>query len=96
MKIARVTGTVTSTVKVASLEGIRFLLLQPLDENKKKIGAPLIACDTVQAGPGDMVIYESSREAALALENWYNPADAAVLGIIDQIDQIDQIGQETG
>lgn len=87
MKIARVTGTVTSTVKIPSLEGVKLLLIQPLDEGLKKKGSPLIACDTVQAGPGDLVIFEGGREAALALKNWYNPADAAILGIVDQLEQ---------
>ena len=53
-------------------------------------GTPLVACDTVQAGTGDLVIYEGGREAALALDNWYNPSDAAVIGIIDQLDQVEK------
>lgn len=44
-----------------------------------------MACDTVQAGEGDLVIYEGGREAALALKDWFNPADAAVIGIVDEI-----------
>ena len=87
MKIGKVSGTVVCSSKVESLEGIKLLLLQPLDENMKETGSPLVACDTVQAGTGDLVIYEGGREAALALDNWYNPADAAVLGIIDQMEQ---------
>ena len=88
MKIGRVTGTVVSTMKLESLEGIKLLLVQPLDENMEKSGNPLVACDTVQAGTGDFVIYEGGREAALTLDNWYNPSDAAVIGIIDQLDQV--------
>lgn len=88
MKIGRVTGTVVSTMKLESLEGIKLLLVQPLDENMENSGNSLVACDTVQAGTGDLVIYEGGREAALSLDNWYNPADAAVIGIIDQLDQV--------
>lgn len=88
MKIGRVTGTVVSTMKLESLEGIKLLLVQPLDENMENSGNPLVACDTVQAGRGDLVIYEGGREAALTLDNWYNPSDAAVIGIIDQLDQV--------
>ena len=29
-------------------------------------------------------------EAALTLDNWYNPSDAAVMGIIDQIDKVER------
>ncbi len=87
MKIGRVTGTVICTKKDESLEGITFLLVQPLDDQMKESGSPVVACDTVQAGTGDTVIYEGGREAALALDNWFNPSDAAVLGIIDRIDR---------
>ena len=88
MKIGRVTGTVVSTRKLESLEGIKLLLVQPIDDKMQNIGDVLVACDTVQAGTGDLVIIEGGREAALALDNWYNPADAAVIGIIDQLDQV--------
>ena len=90
MKIGRVTGTVVSTRKIESLEGIILLLVQPLDDNMQNSGNPIVACDTVQAGSGDLVIYEGGREAALALDNWYNPSDAAVIGIIDQLDQVEK------
>lgn len=87
MKIGRVCGSVVCTRKDESLEGVRFLLVQPLNDNMEDSGTPLVACDTVQAGKGDLVLYEGGREAALALENWYNPSDAAVLGIIDQLEK---------
>lgn len=88
MKIGKVTGTVVSDKKAESLKGIKLLLLQPLDDDMNNSGLPLVACDTVQAGEGDLVIYEGGREAALALDNWYNPADAAVIGIIDSLDRV--------
>ena len=90
MKIGRVSGTVVSSRKIESLEGIKLLLVQALDDNMQNIGYPLVACDTVQAGTGDIVIYEGGREAALALDNWYNPSDAAVIGIIDQIQKVEK------
>ncbi len=90
MKIGRVSGTVVSSRKIESLEGIKLLLVQPLDDNMEKIGIPVVACDTVQAGTGDIVMYEGGREAALALDNWYNPSDAAVIGIIDQIQKVEK------
>jgi len=73
------------TQKVDSFEGVKLLLLQPVDKNLQGRGDPLIACDSVQAGPGDLVLWEGGREAALGLENWYNPSDATVMGIVDQV-----------
>ncbi len=83
VKLGRVIGTVVCEKKTESLEGVKLLLVQPVNERLKDEGSPLVACDTVQAGPDDIVIFEGGREAALALKNWYNPADAAVMGIVD-------------
>ncbi len=85
MKLGRVIGSVMCTQKVDSFEGVKLLLLQPVDKNLQGRGDPLIACDSVQAGPGDLVLWEGGREAALGLENWYNPSDATVMGIVDQV-----------
>ncbi len=90
MKIAKVTGSVVSTVKVDSLNGVILLLIQPLDDELKAKGPEIVACDAVQAGPGDLVIYEGGREAAMSLKNQFNPADAAVIGIIDQLERAEQ------
>ena len=51
MKIGKVTGTVVCTKKEASLDGIKLLLVQPVDEELKESGSPVVACDTVQADP---------------------------------------------
>ena len=86
MKLGRVIGTVVCDKKHESLEGVKLLLLQPVDEGGTPEGQPLVACDTYQAGPGDFVLFEGGREAAIVLKNWYNPADAAVMGIVDSAD----------
>jgi ethanolamine utilization protein EutN len=86
MKLGRVIGSVMCTQKVDSFEGVKLLLLQPVNEKLEANGDPLIACDAVQAGPGDLVLWEGGREAALGLENWYNPSDATIMGIVDQVD----------
>jgi ethanolamine utilization protein EutN len=80
-----VIGTVVCTLKVDSLEGVKLLLVQPLDERLKESGDPLVACDTVQAGFGDVVYFEGGREAALGLDNWFNPSDATIMGIVDEV-----------
>jgi len=86
MKLGRIVGSVMCTVKDPGLEGARLLLLQPVDEGGQAYGDPLIACDAVQAGPGDLVLWEGGREAAMTLPDSFNPADAAVMGIVDRVD----------
>lgn len=86
MKLGRVIGNVVCTQKIESFEGIKLLLVQPLNKKLEAKGEPIIACDTVQAGIGDIVFYEGGREAALGLKNWFNPSDATIMGIIDHVD----------
>ena len=59
--------------------------MQPLDHARNPSGDSHVACDTVQAGPGDVVWCVSAREAALALEPWFVPVDAAIVGIVEEI-----------
>ena len=86
MKLGRVVGTVVSTQKLEVLEGIKFLLVQPLDEHKNETGDVLVAMDAAQAGEGDIVFYESSKEAAQAFKEWFQPGDVAIFGIVDHVD----------
>jgi ethanolamine utilization protein EutN len=85
MKLGRVTGRVVSTRKVESFEGIKLLLVQPLDERLVPCGDPIVAFDTIQAGTGDLIYYETSKEAGRVLETRMNPCDAAIVGIVDNI-----------
>jgi ethanolamine utilization protein EutN len=87
MKFARVIGTVVATQKAEGLEGVKFLVVQPLDEQRRPRGDPQIAADaTAQAGPGELVFVVGSREAAQALPVIFVPADLAITGIIDEVD----------
>jgi len=62
--------------------------VQPVDENGKEAGAALVAFDTARAGEGDLVIFEAGKEAAQANPNgWFNPGDAAIIGVVDAVDK---------
>ena len=46
--------------------------------------------DVARAGEGDLVIFEAGKEAAQANPNgWFNPADAAILGVVDELNTAD-------
>jgi ethanolamine utilization protein EutN len=81
-----VIGRVVSTKKVESLEGLKLLLVQPVDEKGAGSGAAIVAFDTVRAGEGDLVYFEAGKEAAQANPNgWFTPADAAIIAIVDAV-----------
>lgn len=87
MQLARVVGSVVATEKVAGLEGVRFLVIQPLGKDQEPSGRTVVAADAVQmAGPGELVYFVSSREAAEALPVRFVPVDHAITGIVDQVD----------
>jgi ethanolamine utilization protein EutN len=87
MKSARVHGTVVATRQYEGLEGVKFLVVQPLDEDRRPVGRPQIAADaTAQAGPGELVFVVGSREAAQAMPVVFVPVDLAVTGIVDEVD----------
>ncbi len=90
MKLGRVVGTVVSSQKVGGLEGVKLLLVQPLDRRQKAAGSPVVAADAVaMAGPGELVYYVSSREAALACPEPFVPVDDAIVGIVDTVSELE-------
>ena len=87
MQLARVIGTLVATQKAPGLEGVKFLIVQPLDKHRQPNGEPVVAADgTAQAGPGELVFVIASREAALVLPQHFVPVDHAIAGIVDQVD----------
>jgi len=89
MQLAKVIGTVVATRKYSGLEGVKFLIVQPLDKQQRPEGDPVVAADgTAQAGPGHLVFIIGSREAALALPVKFVPVDHAIVGIVDEVDTI--------
>jgi len=83
MQIARVIGTVVSTVKNESLNGRKFLLVQTLDADLKPKGSPQIALDAVGAGEGELVFWCRGKEASFPFKRDETPTDCTIVGIID-------------
>lgn len=86
MLLGRVHGTAVCTVKVAGTEGLKLLVVQPVNRKLEPIGALQVAVDVVQAGAGDLCVMVRSREAALAMpEVKFVPVDLALVGIVDEL-----------
>ncbi len=93
MQLARVIGTVVATEKYEGLEGIKFLVVQPLTKQQEPLGEPVVAADaTAQAGPDELVFIVGSREAAQAMPVKFVPVDHAVVGIVDDVDLAGEAG----
>lgn len=83
MQIARVIGTVVSTVKNESLDSRKLLIVQTLDAELKPKGNPQIALDAVGAGIGELVFWCRGKEASFPFKREDTPTDCTIIGIID-------------
>jgi ethanolamine utilization protein EutN len=89
VQLARVIGTVVATVKTPGLEGVKLLVIQPLDRHLVPVGSQLVAADAVNmAGPGELVYFVAAREAAEAMPNRFVPVDHAIVGIVDAVQSL--------
>ena len=89
MQLARVTGTLVASVKAEGLEGVRFLVVQPLDRRREPLGEQVVAADALRtAGPGELVYVVGAREAAQAMPDTFVPVDHAVVGIVDAVEEL--------
>ena len=74
-------------MKYPGTEGLKLLVVQPLNKKLEPIGILQVAADVVQAGPGDLCVMVRSREAALAMPNEkFVPIDLALIGIVDELE----------
>lgn len=86
MFLGRVIGTVWATRKDETLRNFKLQFVQPLTANRENAGSPIVAVDTVGAGPGETVFYITAREAVIPLPVETAPVDASIVGIVDRID----------
>ena len=87
MLLGRVKGTAVCTLKYPGTQGLKLLVVQPLNKKLEPVGALQVAADVVNAGPGDLCVMVRSREAALALpEVKFVPVDLALVGVVDDLD----------
>ncbi len=83
MQIARVIGTVVSTIKNETLEGRKLLIVQTLDADLNPKGTPTVALDAVGAGEGELVFWCRGKEASFPFKRDMTPTDCTIVGIID-------------
>lgn len=83
MNLAKVAGTVVSTRKEESMEGLKFLILQLVNLEGNDDGSFVVAADAVGAGPGEYVLYASGSSARQTLVTDKRPCDAVVMAIVD-------------
>ena len=84
MILAKVVGTVVSTKKEPSMDGLRFMLVQPVDTDGKPAGAQVVAVDAVGSGPGEFVLFCTGSSARQTAVTDKRPCDAVIMAIVDE------------
>ncbi len=83
MILAKVVGTVVATRKEASMDGLKFLMVKPVDLDGRETGSGVVAVDGVGAGVGEMVLYASGSSARQTEATQNRPCDAVIMAIVD-------------
>jgi len=85
MDLAKVEGSVVSTVKSERLHGYTLLVVSLLKPDTTATGTSIVAVDTVGAGVGEIVLVVRGSSARQTEKLESVPADASIVGIVDSI-----------
>jgi ethanolamine utilization protein EutN len=85
MYLGRIIGTIWATRKYEAVTSYKMQFIQPINAEKEKLGEPIVAIDTIGAGPGEIVFYVTASEAVIPLLVDMAPIDASIVGIVDSI-----------
>jgi ethanolamine utilization protein EutN len=91
MFVAKVTGSLVSTQKVATMVGYKLMIVEPyrLEPNERKslmtTGRTFVAVDLLGAGEGDLVLISQGSSARLTPETKNMPLDTVIIGIVDRV-----------
>jgi carbon dioxide concentrating mechanism protein CcmL len=81
-------GTVVSTHKPESLQGLRLLLLEKIDAvTVKGKGDYVVGIDSVGANAGEIVFFVTGSSARMTDATKGKPSDATIVAIVDVIEK---------
>ncbi len=86
MILGRVKGNVVASEKHPCFEGHTVLIVHPIDEKGNDCGQSFLACDSVQAGEGDVVLVQREGNSARQLLGTQDdPFHSVIVGIVDKV-----------
>lgn len=86
MVLGIVVGSVVATQKNPNYVGCKMLLVQPVDFRGEEFGQEILALDSGDAGPGDMVLVVSEGNSSRQVIGKKDaPIDSAIVGIVDRV-----------
>lgn len=86
MVLAKVIGTVVSTIKHPAYHALKLLVVRPVDHDGKPAGESFLAVDDVQAGVGDTVLVLREGNGVRQILRTKNlPIRSIIVGIVDDV-----------
>lgn len=89
MIIGEVVGNVWATRKDEALNGLKLLIVKPLDHGSHRNLPTFVSVDTIGAGTGETVLVVKGSSARMALGKKDIPIDSIIVGIIDTVDGVE-------
>ena len=83
MFLGKVVGTLVSTQKEASLNGLKFLVVRRLSVANEDERGYVVAADAVGAGLGEVVMVATGSSARQTVMTDKRPCDAVIMAIVD-------------
>ena len=92
MRLAKVIGNAVSVSKHDKLEGVKLLVIRPIDPEGKKVSKPIIVADYLNTASGSLVFW---IEDGITICKWMGvksiPLRGSIVGQIDSIDLKDKV-----
>ena len=86
MELAKVVGTIVSTMKNQKLTGSKLLLVNLVSPQGAATNTHVVAVDTVGAGTGEMVLIVRGSSARQAKNMESIPTDTCIIAIVDSLE----------
>jgi microcompartment protein CcmK/EutM len=86
MQLAKVIGTVVATQKSERLDGLKLLVICPMNPDGSLSSNYLVAADAVGAGVDEVVLYASGSSARQTEATQNRPSDSTIIAIVDTVE----------
>jgi microcompartment protein CcmK/EutM len=88
--LGRVIGTLVSTRKEPTIEGLKLLVVKACDVDGQPTGAVIVAADAVGAGVGEVVLVAAGSSARQTEATQNRPVDHTIMAIVDEVAVADE------
>jgi ethanolamine utilization protein EutN len=86
MEIGKVVGNIWATRKDENLNGLKLLVVKPIDYYSKCDCMTFVAVDSIGAGVGETVLVVKGSSARACFGKQDMPVDATIVGIVDSVE----------